>query len=280
MTAATRNLSQRFPRRRAFITGAASGLGLACAESLAREGWRLFLSDADEPRLTLVAASLEREGATVAAAACDVRDAGSLATLVGQAADTAGGIDLSLHCAGVAVAGAFVDTPEADWRWLFDINVHGVVNSCRAVVPVMQAQRSGGLIINIASAASFVTPGQMSAYSAAKAAVVALSETLMQELAPFGIQVTVAMPGFFTTRLLENARGPLRTLESARRIMANSNLSAEAVADALLIAAARGRTHFVYPSRYAWLWRLKRLMPMRFERLLPRLLRRPEGVNR
>jgi short-subunit dehydrogenase len=104
--------------------------------------------------------------------------------------------------------------------------------------------------------------------------VVALSETLMQELAPHGIQVVAAMPGFFRTRLLEMARGPARTLEGARRIMEDSGLSAEVVADALLTAAARGRLHFVYPSRYAMLWRLKRLMPSQFQRLLPRLLRR------
>lgn len=274
MTAATLNLSQRFPRKRAFITGAASGLGLACAESLAREGWWLFLTDVDEPRLTLVAESMEREGATVASAACDVRDAEALGALVARAAEQAGGIDLSLHSAGVASAGPFIETPEADWRWVFDINVHGVANSCRAVVPVMQAQRSGGLIVNVASAASFVTNAQMSAYNAAKAAVVALSETLMQELAPYRIQVVAAMPGFFRTRLLESARGPVRTLEGARRIMEESGLAAEVVADALLTAAARGCTHFVYPSRYAMLWRLKRLMPARFQRLLPRLLRR------
>jgi NADP-dependent 3-hydroxy acid dehydrogenase YdfG len=90
MTATTCNLSQRFPHRRVFITGAASGLGLA-------------------------------------------------------------------------VDGAFVETPEADWRWLFDLNVHGIANSRRSVVPVMQAQRSGGVIINVASAASFVTNAQLSA---------------------------------------------------------------------------------------------------------------------
>lgn len=273
MTAATVNLSQRFPRKRAFITGAASGLGLACAETLAREGWRLFLADSDEPRLGLVVDSLQRQGADVAGEVCDVRDAMALETSVGRVADAAGGIDVSIHSAGVAAAGPFIDTSEADWRWLFDVNVHGIANSCRAVVPVMQAQR-GGLVVNVASAASFVTMAQMSAYNASKAAVVALSETLMQELAPYGIQIVAAMPGLFRTRLLESARGTQRTLERARRLMEGSGLAADVVAEALLTAAARGRTHFVYPSHYALLWRFKRLMPARFQRLLPRLLPR------
>lgn len=274
MTTASANLSQRFPRRRAFITGAASGLGLACAEWLAREGWTLFLTDVDEARLGLVADSLRAQGATVAAAPCDVRDAAALETLVHQAGEVAGGIDVAVHAAGVATTGPFVGGSLDDWRWVFDINVHGIVHSCRAVVPLMQAQRSGGLIINVASAASFMTGARMASYNAAKAAVVALSETLMQELAPDRIQVVAAMPGFFRTRLLETARGPERTLAGARRIMEDSGLSAETVADALLVAAARGRTHFVYPTRYAMFWRLKRLMPTYFQKLVPRLLRR------
>lgn len=240
MPAAIFNLSQRFPRRRAFITGAASGLGLACAELLAREGWELFLTDVDEPRLGLVAQSLQGEGAMVAAAACDVRDAAALEALVAQAVEVVGGIDVSLHAAGVATAGGFLASPVDDWRWVFDVNVLGTVHSCRAVLPQMQAQRSG-LVINIASAAGFATNAKIASYNSAKAAVIALSEALMQGFAQFDIQVVAAMPGFFRTRLLD---------------------------------AARGRTHFVYPSRYQWLWRLKRLSPGRFQTWLPRLLSR------
>ena len=85
MTSAASNLSQRFPQKRAFITGAASGLGLACAEILAREGWQLFLTDVDGPRLDLVAAGLARDGARVAAAPCDVRDADAVRAIVDAA---------------------------------------------------------------------------------------------------------------------------------------------------------------------------------------------------
>jgi NAD(P)-dependent dehydrogenase (short-subunit alcohol dehydrogenase family) len=273
MTIAGHNLSQRFPRRRAFITGAASGLGLACAEILAREGWNLLLTDVDAPRLDLVAQSLARDGAPVFAAPCDVRDARALATLVQQGVAVTGGIDIAIHCAGVAVAGAFHSSSEEDWRWVFDINLHGVVNSCRAVLPYM-ARGQGGLIINLASAAGFATGSHMAAYNSAKAAVIAFSESLMQEYAAYGVQVVAAMPGFFRTRLLESARGADKSLESARRVMEGSGIEAEEVAEALLSAAARGRRHFVYPARYAMLWRLKRLMPSRFQSLFPKLSRR------
>jgi NAD(P)-dependent dehydrogenase (short-subunit alcohol dehydrogenase family) len=273
MTMAAHNLSQRFPARRALITGAASGLGLACAEILAREGWRLVLTDVDEPRLDLVAQSLARDGAPSIAVACDVRDEAAVRALVEQAVAAFGGLDVAIHSAGVATAGAFHTGSAEDWRWVFDINVHGLANCCRAVLPHL-SRGQGGLVINVASAASFCTNAKMSSYNAAKAAVVALSETLMQEYSAYGVQTLVAMPGFFRTRLLESARGPERTLEGARRIMQESNVEAAEVAEAMLSAAARGRTHFVYPSRYVTLWRLKRLMPQRFQALLPRLLSR------
>lgn len=273
MTIAAHNLSQRFPARRALITGAASGLGLACAEILAREGWRLVLADVDAARLDLVAQSLSRDGAPSIAVALDVRDEAAVRALVDESVAALGGIDVAIHCAGVATAGAFHSGSAEDWRWVFDINVHGLANCCRAVLNHM-ARGPGGLIINVASAASFCTNAKMSSYNAAKAAVVALSETLMQEYGAYGVQTTVAMPGFFRTRLLESARGPERTLDGARRIMQDSNVEADEVAEAMLTAAARGRTHFVYPARYATLWRLKRLMPQRFQRLLPRLLSR------
>jgi NAD(P)-dependent dehydrogenase (short-subunit alcohol dehydrogenase family) len=273
MTIAAHNLSQRFPGRRALVTGAASGLGLACAEILAREGWRLVLTDVDAPRLDLVAQSLARDGAPSVAVACDVRDDVAIRALVDEAVAAFGGLDVSIHSAGVATAGAFHTSTVEDWRWVFDINVHGLANCCRAVLPHM-SRGAGGLVINVASAASFCTNAKMSSYNAAKAAVVALSETLMQEYSPYGVQTLVAMPGFFRTRLLESARGPERTLEGARRIMQDSNIEAAEVAEAMLSAAARGRTHFVYPSRYASLWRLKRLMPQRFQTLLPKLLSR------
>jgi NAD(P)-dependent dehydrogenase (short-subunit alcohol dehydrogenase family) len=273
MTLAAHNLSQRFPGRRAFITGAASGLGLACAETLAREGWRLALTDVDAPRLDLVAQSLARDGAPVLAAPCDVRDGTALGTLVDRAAEALGGLDASIHCAGVAAAGPFHASTEDEWRWVFDINVHGVANASRAAIRHM-ARGRGGLIVNVASAAGFCTGTHMAAYNASKAAVIALSESLMQEYADYGVQVVAAMPGFFRTRLIEGARGNPKTLESARRLVEDSGIEAAQVAEAMLWAASRGRTHFVYPGRYATLWRLKRLMPQRFQRLLPRLLGR------
>ena len=206
MTSSAHNLTQRFPKRRAFITGAASGLGLACAESLAREGWQLFLTDVDAGRLDLVTQSFRRDGAQV----------------------------MIRH----------------------------------------MARGPGGLIINIASVAGFCAGPQMSAYNASKAAVIALSETLMQEYGAYGVRTMVVMPAFFRTSIIDNGRGPARVLDAARKLIDKSNLEAPEVAEAILMAASRGRTHLVYPPKYRGLWWLKRFMPQRWHQIFPRLTRR------
>lgn len=272
MTSAARNLAQRYPKRRAFITGAASGLGLACAETLAREGWQLFLTDTDAVRLDLVTQSFRRDGAQVMSSVCDVRDAAAVQAVVDAAVAAAGGIDVAIHCAGVSVAGRFHETPPEDWAWCFDINVLGVANACRAVIRHM-ARGQGGSIINIASVAGFCAGPQMAAYNASKAAVISLSETLLQEYAGYGVHTMVVMPAFFRTNIVANGRGPDRVLEAAGKLIERSGIEASEVAEALLVAASRGRTHFVYPPKYRGLWWLKRFAPQRWHRIFPHLFK-------
>ena len=273
MTSAAHNLTQRFPKRRAFITGAASGLGLACAETLAREGWQLFLTDADAERLDLVTQSFRRDGAQVMSSPCDVRDAAAVQAVVDAAVALAGGIDIAIHCAGVSVAGRFHETPPEDWAWCFDINVLGVANSCRAVIRHM-ARGQGGVIINIASVAGFCAGPQMAAYNASKAAVISLSETLMQEYGAYGVRTMAVMPAFFRTNIVVNGRGPSRVLEAAGKLVEQSGIEASEVAEAILMAASRGRTHLVYPPKYRALWWLKRFAPERWHKLFPLLFKR------
>jgi NAD(P)-dependent dehydrogenase (short-subunit alcohol dehydrogenase family) len=281
MTTATHNRSQRFPARRALITGAASGLGLACAEILAREGWRLLLMDVDAERLSVVAHQMAGEGVNVLIAPGDVRDELLLRAAVAHAVDVLGGLDIAIHAAGVALVGPLHEASASDWQWIMDINLHGVAHSCRAVLPTMLRQ-GRGLIINVASAAALCTGANMSAYNTAKAAVVALSESMMQEYGAAGIQTVAVMPGFFHTRLFETARGPERIMKGARRLMADSALDASTVAEQILSRAARGHTHIVLPGRYLWLWRLKRLAPQSFQRWFPSMTassRRVPGAN-
>lgn len=203
----------------------------------------------------------------------DITDGQAVTAAIDESAARIGGLDFALNSAGVAVAGDLLETTIADWEWILAINVMGVVHSCRAEVPHMIASQ-GGLIINVASAASFACGSRMSAYNASKAAVVALSETLFQEMAEHRVQVAAAMPGFFRTRLMEHARAPADARGFAQKMMQRSNLEADVVAEEIITRAAAGATHIVLPGTYRWLWRYKRLAPRSFLRWLTRIRQR------
>ncbi|MGH8252347.1 MAG: SDR family NAD(P)-dependent oxidoreductase [Steroidobacteraceae bacterium] len=268
------SLERRFPRKRAVITGGASGLGLATAELLAARGWRLGLLDRDSERLAQAVQELRAAGSPQCDGyIVDTADEKSVRPAIDGCAAKHGGIDFALNAAGVAVAGDLLETAAADWAWILGINVQGIVHCCRAEAPHMIAG-GGGVIVNVASAASFACSSRMSAYNASKAAVVALSETLFQELAEHRVHVAVAMPGFFRTRLLVHARAPADALGFAERLMQRSELEADAVAAEIVARAGAGAIHIVLPDNYRWLWRLKRLAPRFFLRRLAAMRRR------
>ena len=259
---------------RAFITGGASGLGLAFCELLARDGWHLGLLDRDAPRLAGVAVELKSKGAaSITSYGADVTDEAAFSAAVADFATRAGGLELMINNAGVAVAGDLVDTPAADWRWALEINVVGVAIGCRAAIPFLK-QAEAACVLNIASAAAFASAASMSTYNASKAAVVALTETLAQELEDTNVHAAVAMPGFFPTRLLEDARAPEGPLAAARRLMKSSSYSAPEAAADMLAACAAKRLYIVLPRSYVRLWRLKRYWPRAFMALLTRTRRR------
>ena len=258
-------LARRFPAKRAFITGAASGLGRAFAKALAVDGWQLGLLDLSAGRLAEVETELCRSAARVSCHAGDVASESFVAESVADFASRAGGLDLMINNAGVAVAGPGDTTPAADWRWIVDINLLGVVWGCQAAA-VRMRQAQSGLILNIASSAGFASAPQMSAYNATKAAVISLSETLAAELSGTGVQVSVAMPGFFRTALLETLRAPPDASGLARRLMQGSRYDADAAARAILAAAADRKLYVVWPREYRWAWRLKRFFPLWFLR--------------
>lgn len=278
-TQAVTILSRRFPGKRAFITGAGSGLGRAIATELAAAGWQLGLLDVSAPRLAAAEAALSAAGATPHTYAGDVADEAFVATSVGDFVRRAGGLDVMVNNAGVAAAGPVESTPPSDWRWITGINLFGVVWGCQAAVPHLRSAGTG-LVLNVASSAGFAAAPQMSAYNATKAAVISLTETLAAELEGTGIQASVAMPGFFSTHLLATMRAPDEQRAMAHRIMQSSGEDATSAARAILGAAASGRLHIVWPDKYRLAWRLKRLFPAWFVRRIARLRdRRLPGAN-
>lgn len=206
-------------------------------------------------------------GVPVLAYPGDVTHADELTVAVNSFAATQDGLDVMINNAGVASSGDFMEIPLEDWRWILDINFLGVVHGCRAAIPHLQRNGSG-LLINIASAAAFASAPGMASYNATKAAVLSLSETLAVELRDTNTQVSVVMPTFFRTGLLESFRGPQERRTRAAALMDESKYPATQVAHDLLRFAARGRTYIPLPATARVLWRLKRWMPNVFLRLV------------
>lgn len=266
-------LNARFPHKRVFITGAGSGLGLELAKALAGEGWTLGLFDRNLERLTNVEADFTESGVKVVAYPGDVTQADELTVAVNSFAATCDGLDVMINNAGVACGGSMMEVSLEDWRWIIDINVMGVVHGSRAAIPHLQRNGSG-LLINVASAAAFASAPGMISYNATKAAVLSISETLVNELRPVGTQVSVVMPTFFRSSLLETLRGPDHARLLAHQSMQRSEYPVEQAAHDLLTESADGRTYIVLPRSARVMWRIKRWMPLRFLDRVRHLARR------
>jgi NAD(P)-dependent dehydrogenase (short-subunit alcohol dehydrogenase family) len=278
-------LSRRFPSKRVFITGSGSGLGRALALEFAAAGWQIGVADISATRVAAVTAELQAAGAaTVSTHTGDVASEPFISGAVAEYIGARGGIDVLVNNAGVAVAGAIDAAPVADWRWIVDINLLGVVWGCRAAVPAMRRQGSG-LILNVASSAGFAAAPQMAPYNVTKAGVIALSETLAAELDEAGIQLSCAMPGFFRTHLLDDMRAPPEENAMAHQLMDHSGHDPVEAARAILAATARGDLYVIWPREYRLAWRLKRHFPNWFlgrvkkfrDAQLRRAARRPPG---
>ena len=240
---------------RAFITGAASGLGRELALRYATAGYRICVADIHVERAAAVVAECEALGVEAFFYSCDVsqdQDLANAAELVGQ---RWGGIDVLINNAGVAGGGPFDWLSMEDWHWMMNINFNGVLRGCRAFVPMMKRQGSGH-IINIASMAGLLNPPGMSNYNVAKAAVVSLSETLAPELQPFGISVTCVCPSFFKTNLGESLRTPDEsTASTMNKLLDNSSELTAAEIAALIFQGMSAGTFLVIPhakARQAW----------------------------
>jgi short-subunit dehydrogenase len=282
MTAANQNqfatLNARFPRKRAFITGAGAGLGLELAKALAKDGWVLGLFDRNVERLAHVEAEFSHAGIPALAYPGDVTQSDELTVAVNSFAGTHDGLDLMINNAGVAVVGGLMEVPLEDWRWAIDINVMGVVHGSRAALPHLQ-RNGAGMIINIASAAAFASAPGMGPYNATKAAVLSFSETLAAELRSSGMQVSVVMPTYFTSGLLDTFRGPEWARQAASESMQTSKYTAADVARDALNCAARGDVYIALPKSARALWRMKRWMPNRFLRQIGKLHEAMRGAK-
>lgn len=198
---------EHFQGKVAFITGAASGMGKAFAERLAREGMRLALADVEPEPLARFTQELESHGAEVLPLTVDVSDAGQVRQAAERTLARFGTVDLVINNAGVEgyLDGPIWEAESSDWAWTMGVNFWGVVHCVEALLPVL-IEKDDGHLVNTASMTALVRGANM--YSIAKHAVLAYTETIRSDLARRNsrVQVSVLCPGIIATNLFLGSR--------------------------------------------------------------------------
>lgn len=208
---------------RVLVTGAASGLGAALTAAFRGRGDEVLATDLAGTDLAL-----------------DVTSDADWAAALAEVERRWGGLDLLVNNAGIA-GGGRLDVADLDeWHRVLDVNLLGIVRGLRVFVPLFKRQRSGR-IVNIASLAGLVHPAGMAAYNAAKAGVVALTETVGHELAAYDVTATAVCPGYFRTDLVSSLRGrDASVAQVVARLVEESPLTADDIAAAVLDGIDRG----------------------------------------
>lgn len=235
---------QDFRDKVAVITGGASGIGLAVAEALGKEGAKLVLADIEQGALDRAVASLRGKGVTVEGVRTDVGDRASVQVLADRAWAAFGAVHIVMNNAGVVVFGPTQEMTNADWEWSIRVNQWGAIYGVEAFVPRMIAQGQGGHVLFTASFAGLVPNRELGPYNVTKAAVVALAESLRKDVAQHGIGVSVLCPMRVTSNIDFSARNRPEELggananrtytEEERANLAGRMLSAEDTARLVL----------------------------------------------
>ncbi len=192
---------QDFSGKVAFVTGAASGIGLALTKALKAQGCHVMMADIDGDNLIKASNDLPNDGGRISTAVCDVRSLEAVQAAAEKTVAEFGKVHLVFNNAGVALAGNPGEIEARDWQWIVDINLMGVVYGVETFVPLMREHGEGGYVFNTASMAGHVTMAGMAPYHATKFAVVGYSEALKQELAPENIGVSVLCPTWVKTNI-------------------------------------------------------------------------------
>jgi short-subunit dehydrogenase len=243
------------------VTGGARGIGRATAERFARSGARVAVGDLDGDLAGSVAGDLARaHGTAVAGGALDVTDPASWTAFLTRVADL-GPVDVLVNNAGVMPLGPILDEPVTVQRAILDVNVHGVINGTKAVVPAM-VERGRGHVVNVASAVGRAPAPGGATYSASKFAVVGFSEASRLELRAHGVDVTVVLPTIVQTELsagVPSARGVKR-------------VTPEQVAAVIEDAVRKPRPELWVPTWTRGLVRTTSMLPRRVQEALARAM--------
>lgn len=202
----------------AFVTGAASGIGLGIATALAQAGVKVMLCDIEEAALAAAVEGLKRTNADVASVRADVSLKAELQAAADETRARYGAVHILVNNAGVGGGGPYGMWNDAGWNWTLGVNLMSVVWGIEIFGPMIERE-GGGHIVSTASIAGLIS-GNSIPYNVSKYGVVALSEGLRQELGPRGIGVSVLCPGFIRTNIMSSQRNLPERFAGATRLPA------------------------------------------------------------
>jgi len=189
----------------AFVTGAASGIGLGIATALSQAGVKVMLCDIEEAALTKAVANLKLTNADVDGVRADVSLKAELKAAADATVARYGKIHILVNNAGVGGGGGYGQWTDASWNWTLGVNLMSVIWGIEIFGPLIEGHGEGGQIVSTASIAGLIS-GATPSYNVTKYGVVALSEGLRVVLAPRGIGVSVLCPGFIRTQITNSRR--------------------------------------------------------------------------
>ena len=213
----------------AVVTGGASGIGLAMARAFGAEGMNLVIADIEERALDAAGDQLREEGLSVRTHVCDVSDGDAVDDLGAAAVDSFGAVHVVCNNAGVSAGGLLHNVSVKDWEWVLGVNLWGVIHGVRVFLPRLLEQGEGH-IVNTASVLGLFSAPFAGPYAVSKFGVVALSESLFQELALSNtdVGVSVLCPGWVSTNLHDADRN--RPADLRNPTVADEDLDPMAVA--------------------------------------------------
>ena len=197
---------KEFKGKTAFITGGASGIGLAMGRAFGRAGMNVVIADIEDAPAKAAVERLASEQIKAVSIHCDVGERNNLRAAALEAVSAFGKVHVVCNNAGVGAGGEIGKVPERDWDWIVDVNLKSVVYGVETFLPLLRSHGEGGHFVNTASMAGLISGPGMEPYSATKYAVVAMSEGWALQLAGSNIGMSVLCPGFVRTRIHESER--------------------------------------------------------------------------
>jgi NAD(P)-dependent dehydrogenase (short-subunit alcohol dehydrogenase family) len=227
-----------FKNKTAVLTGAGSGFGLECARIGAKLGMNLVLADVQQDALDKTVAEMEAAGAPVLAMKVDVSKADQVEALGAATLARFGAPHFVFNNAGVGAGGLIWENTAKDWEWVIGVNLMGVAHGVRVFTPMMLAAAKAdpayqGHIVNTASMAGLLNAPNMGIYNVSKHAVVAMSETLYQDLALVTDQISASVlcPFFVPTGISQSQRNRPAEFTAANEKPTQSQLIGQAMSD-------------------------------------------------